>query len=115
MEHVKQFISWVGGAVAGLSILFYAAGYLVYRAHVNMLGLTGIVEYPHEQLLYEGAKFYFTVCAYLLKSFFVIGITLLMLVILAMLLRHIGWLDRAALRASAWSRARVARWNERRP
>ncbi|HWI13080.1 MAG TPA: hypothetical protein VNT02_02455 [Burkholderiales bacterium] len=115
MEHVKQFISWVGGAVAGLSILFYAAGYLVYRAHVNMLGLTGIVDYPHEQLLYEGAKFYFTVCAYLLKTFFVVGITVLLLVILGMLLRHIGWLDRAIGRAGTSLRARIATWNARRP
>ncbi len=115
MDQVKQFITWIGGAVAGLSILFYAAGYLVYRAHINMLGLSGVVDYPHEQLLYEGAKFYFTVGAYLLKSFFVVGIAVLMLVILAMLLRHVGWIDRAASRATAWAKTAVMRWNERRP
>ncbi len=115
MEHVRQFITWIGGAVAGLSILFYAAGYLVYRSHVNMLGLNGVVDYPHEQLLYEGAKFYFTVGAYLLKTFFVVGIALLILVILVMLLRNVGWIDRTALRMGGWMRARIARWNERRP
>lgn len=115
MEQVKQFITWIGGAVAGLSILFYAAGYLVFRSHVNMLGLNGIVDYPNEQLLYEGAKFYFTVAAYLLKTFFVVGITLLLFVILGMLLRHVGWIDRAVSRTTAWLRVRAGVWNERRP
>jgi hypothetical protein len=115
MDQVKQFISWIGGAVAGLSILFYAAGYLVYRAHINMLGLSGVVDYPHEQLLYEGAKFYFTVVSYLLKSFFVIGIALLLVVITAMLFRQIGWIDRAITTGTTWTRSRMAHWNARRP
>lgn len=115
METVKQFITWIGGALAGLSLLFYAAGYLVYRAHLNMLGLNGVVGYPHEQLLYEGAKFYFTVGAYLLKMFFVVGIASLVVVILAMLLRQVRWIDRAASSTAMWVRARVAQWNDRRP
>ena len=115
IEGIKQFVAWIGGAVAGLSILFYAAGYLVHRAHTNMLGLTGIIDFPHEQLLYEGAKFFFTVGAYLLKSFVVIGITLLIAGILLMLLRQIVWLDRAGRAVTTWVRARRDRLNERHP
>jgi hypothetical protein len=115
VENIKQFIVWIGGAVAGLSVLFYAAGYLVYRAHINMLGLTGVVDYPQEQLLYEGAKFYFTVGAYLLNTFFVLGITLLIVLILIMLMRQIGWVERAVQSAADWLRTRRDRWNERHP
>lgn len=115
MGLLRQFIAWIGGAVAGLSILFYAAGYLVYRAHLNMLGLNGVVAYPHEHLLYEGAKFYFTVAAYLLKTFFVVGIALLTIVIAAMLLRQVGRVEQAVTRLATAMRARIARWNERRP
>jgi hypothetical protein len=89
-EQIKQFITWIGGAVAGLSILFYAAGYLVYRAHVSMLGLNGVIDYPQEHLLYEGAKFYFTVGAYLLHSFFVLGLASLIALIFLMVLRQLG-------------------------
>ncbi|HSQ03199.1 MAG TPA: hypothetical protein VLN59_04125 [Burkholderiales bacterium] len=115
MEQIKQFIAWIGGAVAGLSILFYAAGYLVYRAHINMLGLAGVIDYPHEQLLYEGAKFYFTVGAYLLKNFFVVGIAVLIALILVMLLRQIGWVDRGVRFVADWLHARRDRWNARHP
>jgi hypothetical protein len=52
IDSLKGFVAWVGGAVAGLSVLFYAAGYLAWRAHTNMLGLTGVIDFPHEQLLY---------------------------------------------------------------
>jgi hypothetical protein len=45
----------------------------------------------------------------------VVGITRLLVVILGMLLRHIGGIDRAVSRTSGWVRTRAAAWNERRP
>ena len=109
IDSLKGFVAWVGGAVAGLSVLFYAAGYLAYRAHTNMLGLTGVIDFPHEQLLYEGAKFFLTVGAYLLNGLFVIGIALLVALIVGTLLRQMGWLDRIVRNTSQGLRA----WRDR--
>lgn len=115
IERIKQFVAWVGGAVAGLSVLFYAAGYLAYRTHTNMLGLTSVVDYQHEQLLYEGAKFFLTVGAYLLQMFFVIGLVLLIALVIVMLLRQVGGIERRWQGATTWLRGARERTNKKYP
>uniref|UniRef100_A0A832A686 Uncharacterized protein n=1 Tax=Desulfacinum infernum TaxID=35837 RepID=A0A832A686_9BACT len=62
---VAAFIGWLTGSVAGIAAIFYACGYLVARAHLNMLGLFGLFEFPKERYLQEGGKF-FTVLASML-------------------------------------------------
>jgi len=115
IEQIKQFIAWIGGALGGLSVLFYGAGYLVHRAHINMLGMTGVLDYSHEQLLYEGAKFCFSVSTYLLKSALVIGITLLIAALVILLLRRMSWVDRAGHTVTTFFRARRDQLNQRSP
>lgn len=54
---IKSFILWIGGSLAGITAVLYACGYLVTRAHMNMLGLYGFVEFDNDHFLQEGAKF----------------------------------------------------------
>jgi hypothetical protein len=53
----KAFIVWLASAVAGISAILYAAGYLVTRGQNNLLGLQGFVDFSHDQFLQEGGKF----------------------------------------------------------
>lgn len=58
---VKAFTLWLGGALAGISAMLYATGYLVTRAHLNLLGLYGIVDFGHDYFIQEGSKFYLVI------------------------------------------------------
>lgn len=59
----RGFIVGLGGALAGITAILYACGYLVSRAHLSMLGLYGLIDFSHDYILQEGAKF-FLVTAY---------------------------------------------------
>jgi hypothetical protein len=58
---IKAFTLWLGGALAGISAMLYATGYLVTRAHLNLLGLYGIVDFGHDYFIQEGSKFYLVI------------------------------------------------------
>lgn len=102
LDSLKQFIAWIGGALGALSVMFYAAGYLAHRAHVNMLGLNGVLSYTHDQLLYEGAKFFFTVGAYSLNVMFATGLVILITIVALMFLRQIRWINRVSGAVTRW-------------
>lgn len=57
-ERCKGLLIWLGGSVAGITALLYAAGYLVARSHQHLLGLFGLVEFGNDEYLQEGAKFF---------------------------------------------------------
>jgi len=52
-------IGWIGASVAGLTALCYGAGYFVIHTHLTMLGLSGVVDVPTDQLLLEGGRFFY--------------------------------------------------------
>jgi hypothetical protein len=54
----RSFIVGLGGALTGITAMMYACGYLVTRAHLNLLGLYGLIEFNHDYILQEGAKFF---------------------------------------------------------
>lgn len=54
----RSFIVGLGGALAGISAILYACGYLVTRAHLSLLGLYGLIEFNNDYILQEGAKFF---------------------------------------------------------
>lgn len=60
IEGVKSFLVWVAGALAGITAILYACGYLVTRSHLAMLGLYGLVDFGADHFLQEGAKFAIT-------------------------------------------------------
>lgn len=63
---IAIFIGWLTSSIAGIAAIFYACGYLVARAQLNLLGLFGLFEHPREQYLQEGAKFLITVTVMLM-------------------------------------------------
>jgi hypothetical protein len=58
---IKAFTLWLGGSLAGITAMLYAAGYLVTRAHLNLLGLYGIVDVGNDYFIQEGAKFFLVI------------------------------------------------------
>lgn len=85
----RGFIVGLGGALAGLT----ACGYLVTRAHLSLLGLYGLIEFNHDFILQEGAKF-FIVNAYSIGREMVLPV-LTLLTIAASLLILLGLALRA--------------------
>lgn len=57
VARARAFIVGLGGALAGITALLYACGYLVTRAHQSLLGLYGLIEFNNDYILQEGAKF----------------------------------------------------------
>jgi hypothetical protein len=54
----RAFIVGLGGALAGITAILYACGYLVTRAHLSLLGLYGLIDFSNDYILQEGAKFF---------------------------------------------------------
>ena len=54
----RAFIVWLGGALAGITAILYATGYLITRAHLSLLGLYGVVDFGNDYIVQEGAKFF---------------------------------------------------------
>jgi hypothetical protein len=59
MRGLTGAIGWIGASVAGLTALLYGAGYFVIHTHLTMLGLSGVVDVPTDQLLLEGGRFFY--------------------------------------------------------
>jgi hypothetical protein len=58
LKRTTVFIGWLSGSVAGLGALLYAAGYLVTRAHLHLLGLDRLLVPGNERFIEEGANFF---------------------------------------------------------
>ena len=115
VQRLKAAIGWLGGALAALTAICYATGYYTFHAHLTMLGLGQVVEFRHEQMLLEGARFFFAVTAHLLKLSTAIGAGLVVLLVLAALLREIGPVNRGWRAVREWTGARRLRLDAARP
>jgi hypothetical protein len=88
----RAFIVGLGGALAGISAMLYASGYLVTRAHLSLLGLYGLIDFNNDYILQEGAKF-FLVTAYsagrdmVLPALALLTLAAILLILLGLLLR----------------------------
>lgn len=82
---LASVIGWIGGAVAGITIILSAAGYLVIRAHQDLLGITGLVPIPPESWTIEGARFVYNSVFYLVGSLYPPGSGALLILLSAVL------------------------------
>ena len=57
-KSITIFVGWLTGSLAGIGTVFYTSGYLASRAHLNLLGMSGIINYGYEYYVQEGAKFF---------------------------------------------------------
>ena len=101
-QRLKESIAWLGGALAALTAICYATGYYSFHAHLTMLGLGQVVDFKHEDMLLEGARFFFAVTAHLLQMVLALGAGLVSLLVLCALLAEIGPLRRGWSRLGEW-------------
>jgi len=115
LDRLKASIAWLGGALAALTAICYATGYYAFHAHLTMLGLGQVVDFKHEDMLLEGARFFFAVTAHLLQMVLALGAGGAGLLALLAFLGEIGPLARRARLGRAWLGARCAALDTARP
>jgi hypothetical protein len=98
---IKGAIAWLGGAIAGLTVLCYGAGYFALRANMAMLGLDGIAPLTADEMLLEGGQFWRWL---IYKLVLFLGLTVILLMILFMLFENVGPLRRLGEAAASRSR-----------
>lgn len=87
-------IKWFGASLAALTAFLYIAGYLLLRAHLNLLGFYGFINFGHDDFLQEGAKF-FAVTGYALAraALLMLGLVTPFVVAFALIKPRVGrWL-----------------------
>ena len=83
---VSSTIGWLGGGVAGLTVLLSSLGFLVLRSHHDLLGITGIVPIPPDSWTTEGARFLYNSTFFLMAGIFRRGWILLCVLLSALVL-----------------------------
>src|SRR5947209_15481374 len=58
VARTRAFIVGLGSALAGITAILYACGYLVTPTHLSLLGLYGLIDFNNDYVLQEGAKFF---------------------------------------------------------
>lgn len=71
---LSGWIGWLGASVAGLTALCYGSGYFVVHTHLNMLGLSGVLDVSTDQLLLEGGRFLFATISLIVETGLIIAI-----------------------------------------
>ena len=56
-KEITALLGWLSGSLAGIAAIFYACGYLIKRAHLNLLGISALFSFSEEQYMQEGARF----------------------------------------------------------
>ncbi|CDS54538.1 hypothetical protein [Polaromonas sp. CG9_12] len=102
LQRLKESIAWLGGALAALTAICYATGYYAFHAQLTMLGLGRVVDFKHEDMLLEGARFFFAVTAHLLQMLLALGAGGVSVLVVLALLGEIGPLARSGRRAREW-------------
>ena len=115
LQRLKESIAWLGGALAALTAICYTTGYYAFHAHLTMLGLGRVVDVAHEDMLLEGARFFFAVTAHLLQMVLALGAGLASVLVLGALLGEIGPLRRSWARLVVWLTERRAALDVARP
>jgi hypothetical protein len=87
--------------------MLYSAGYLVTRAHLNLLGLYGIVDFGNDYFIQEGAKFFLVigysyVLSVVLPLLAIGGVAAIVLLALNAMLRNTAVVRRSSERLRAW-------------
>lgn len=57
IKPLLSLLGWLGGGIAGVTVILSSIGYLVVRSHHELLGITDIVPNPPDTWTIEGARF----------------------------------------------------------
>lgn len=63
-------VAWLGGSLAAITAILSACGFLVIRAHQNLLGILGLIPIHPESWAAEGARFVYNSLLYLVAGLF---------------------------------------------
>jgi hypothetical protein len=67
-KSIGSKLAWIGGGMVGITAVFSALGFLVIRAHQDLLGVSGLVPNPPENWAVEGARFVYNSVFYMLAG-----------------------------------------------
>lgn len=76
LKGIAAFSGWLTGALAGVGAILYALGYLVTRAHLNFLGLSGLFDQNNFFFIQEGAMFLLDIAVILARTLLPIVVVL---------------------------------------
>jgi hypothetical protein len=92
LKRTTVFIGWLSGSVAGLGALLYAAGYLVTRAHLHLLGLDRLLVPGNERFIEEGANFFLVTGQILIHDCLSLVALAIALVLIGLVVYALLWL-----------------------
>jgi hypothetical protein len=107
-QGTKAVVAWIATSLAGLTAIVYAAGYFLFHAHLNMLGLGDVVSFPHDQMLLEGGRFFLFSISRLIWDCVIGGLMLAIVLIAVALLREVKAITDRTQRIGAWVNRRRA-------
>lgn len=108
-KEITTALGWLSGSLAGIAALFFSCGYLITRAHMNLLGVSAIFSFTQEQYMLEGARFVADMVDRLARNALPLLELTIMLLAAGFLLgqtRLRGLLEPARLRASDFLKCR---------
>lgn len=76
LKGIAAFSGWLTGALAGVGAILYALGYLVTRAHLNFLGVSGLFDQSSFFFIQEGAMFLLDVAVIIARTLLPIVVVL---------------------------------------
>lgn len=76
LKGIAAFSGWLTGALAGVGAILYALGYLVTRAHLNCLGVSGLFDQSNFFFIQEGAMFLLDVAVIIARTLLPIVVVL---------------------------------------
>lgn len=89
-KEITAILGWLSGSLAGIAAVLYGCGYLIKRAHLNLLGISALFSYTEEQYMQEGARFVAEMADLLAR----IALPLLMLAIMLLAVGFLLWHSR---------------------
>jgi hypothetical protein len=110
LKGIAAFSGWLTGALAGVGAILYALGYLVSRAHLNFLGVSGLFDQNNFFFVQEGAMFLLDVAVIIART--LLPIVVVLSIITAMLIVAGYGIARLLARGAPHVAKRVSRWKD---
>lgn len=87
-KEITSILGWLSGSLAGIAAVLYGCGYLIKRAHLNLLGISALFSFTEEQYMQEGARFVAEMADLLARIALPLLMLAIMLVAVGLLLWH---------------------------
>ena len=75
--------AWLASSLGAIGAIFYASGFLISTAHLQLLGLSQIMTYSHEHYVQQGGEFMRYIAAYWMQAGLLFSIVVVLPIFLA--------------------------------